>query len=89
MEIGLGGVKTANATQEQYKEQAEMYKYVIDKYFELIPAAQRYGITLWSPLDSPANSSWRADDPIGLWTQQYVRKVAYSYVAESIKANMK
>lgn len=89
LDIGLGGVKTANATQEQYKEQAEMYKYVIDKYFELIPAAQRYGITLWSPLDSPANSSWRADDPIGLWTQQYVRKVAYSYVAESIKANMK
>ncbi len=89
LDIGLGKVKTANATQEQYKAQAEMYKYVIDKYFELIPAAQRYGITLWSPLDSPANSSWRADEPIGLWTQQYVRKQAYSYVAESIKANTK
>lgn len=89
LDIGLAGVKTAGATQEQYKAQAEMYKYVIDKYFEIIPAAQRYGITLWSPLDSPANSSWRADDPIGLWTQQYVRKIAYSYVAEAIKANMK
>ncbi|MDR6562190.1 MULTISPECIES: endo-1,4-beta-xylanase [unclassified Arcicella] len=89
LDIGLGSVKTANATQAQYQAQAEMYKYVIDKYFELIPAAQRYGITLWSPLDSPANSSWRADEPIGLWTKDYVRKVAYSYVAESIKANMK
>ncbi|MFY7888713.1 MAG: endo-1,4-beta-xylanase [Spirosomataceae bacterium] len=89
LDIGLGNVKTANATQEQYMAQAEMYKYVIDKYFEIIPAAQRYGITIWSPLDSPANSSWRADEPIGLWTQQYVRKRAYSYVAEAIKANMK
>ncbi|MEA5258387.1 endo-1,4-beta-xylanase [Arcicella aquatica] len=89
LDIGLGSVKTDNATQAQYQAQAEMYKYVIDKYFELIPAAQRYGITLWSPLDSPANSSWRADEPIGLWTKDYVRKVAYSYVAESIKANMK
>jgi len=89
LDIGLGNVKTANATPEQYMAQAEMYKYVIDKYFEIIPAAQRYGITMWSPLDSPANSSWRADEPIGLWTQQYVRKRAYSYVAEAIKANMK
>jgi endo-1,4-beta-xylanase len=89
LDIGLAGVKTASATQEHYKSQAEMYKYVIDKYFELVPATQRYGITLWSPLDSPANSSWRADDPIGIWNQQYVRKIAYSYVAESIKANMK
>ena len=89
LDIGLAGVKTAGATQELYKSQAEMYKYVIDKYFELVPATQRYGITLWSPLDSPANSSWRADDPIGIWNQQYVRKLAYSYVAESIKANMK
>ncbi|MDH4461360.1 MAG: endo-1,4-beta-xylanase [Flectobacillus sp.] len=89
LDIGLGNVKTANATQEQHMAQAEMYKYVIDKYFEIIPAAQRYGITIWSPLDSPANSSWRADEPIGLWTQQYVRKRAYSYVAEAIKANMK
>ncbi len=89
MDIGLAGVKTAAATQDQFKAQAEMYKYVIDKYFEIVPAAQRYGITIWSPLDSPANSSWRADEPIGLWNQQFVRKLAYSYVAESLKANMK
>ncbi|HMP31590.1 MAG TPA: endo-1,4-beta-xylanase, partial [Saprospiraceae bacterium] len=89
MDIGLGGIKTADATADHYKAQAEMYKYVIDKYFENIPAAQRYGITLWSPLDSPANSSWRAGEPIGLWNQQFVRKLAYSYVAESLKANLK
>lgn len=86
LDIGVG-VKTAQATPEHYKAQAEMYKYVIDKYFEIIPAAQRYGITIWSPLDSPASSSWRADEPIGIWTREYVRKLAYSYVADAIKQN--
>lgn len=88
LDIGVG-VKTPEATEDHYKAQAEMYKYVIDKYFELIPAAQRYGITIWSPLDSPANSSWRAGEPIGLWTEAFVRKMAYAYVAEALKANTK
>ncbi|AXY74592.1 1,4-beta-xylanase [Paraflavitalea soli] len=88
LDIGVG-VKTTAATAEHYKAQAEMYKYVIDKYFELIPAKQRYGITIWSPLDSPANSSWRAGEPIGIWTEAYVRKLAYASVAESLKANTK
>ncbi|WP_374165039.1 endo-1,4-beta-xylanase [Arcticibacter sp. MXS-1] len=85
LDIGLGDVKTAQATKEQYKEQQEMYKYVIDKYFELIPPAQRYGITIWSPTDSPANSSWRAGEPIGLWTEGFTRKPAYMGVAEALK----
>ena len=89
LDIGLGGVTTANATKEQYQKQAEMYKFVIDKYFQLIPAAQRYGITIWSPLDSPANSSWRAGEPIGLWNEAYVRKLAYQYAAQALEANAK
>lgn len=89
-ELDLGiGKKTADATIDDYKAQAEMYKYVIDKYFELIPAAQRYGITIWSPLDSPVNSSWRAGEPIGLWTEQYVRKLAYAAVAKAMEQNTK
>jgi len=89
LDLGLGGVRTPNATQAQYLAQAEMYKFVIDKYFQHIPAAQRYGITIWSPLDSPASSSWRAGEPIGLWTEAYVRKLAYSYVAKALEANAK
>ncbi|RXK81184.1 endo-1,4-beta-xylanase [Filimonas effusa] len=89
LDIGLGGVKTADATQAQYQAQAEMYKYVIDEYFKNVPAAQRYGITLWSPLDSPASSSWRAGEPIGIWTEGYVRKLAYSYVARALEENAK
>ena len=85
LDMGLGGnTKTPQATAEQYAAQAEMYKYVVKKYFELIPAAQRYGITIWSPLDSPASSSWRAGEPIGLWTEGYVRKPAYTGVADGL-----
>jgi GH35 family endo-1,4-beta-xylanase len=89
-ELDMGvGVKTTEATAEHYKAQADMYKYVIDKYFELIPAKQRYGITIWSPLDSPVSSFWRAGEPIGLWTEAYVRKLAYKAVAEALKENTK
>lgn len=80
-----GNVKTAQATQQQYAAQAEMYKYVLKKYFELIPAAQRYGITIWAPTDSPAGSGWRAGEPIGLWTEGLVRKPAYVGAVEGLK----
>jgi len=86
LDMGFAGnVKTAQATAEQYAAQSEMYKYVIKKYFELIPAAQRYGITIWAPQDSPASSSWRAGEPIGLWTEGFVRKQAYVGAAEGLK----
>ncbi|WP_069660992.1 endo-1,4-beta-xylanase [Arcticibacter eurypsychrophilus] len=84
-ELDMGvGAQTTVATAEQYAAQAAMYKYVIAKYFELIPAAQRYGITIWSPLDSPKSSSWRAGEPIGLWTEGFVRKPSYVGVADGL-----
>lgn len=86
LDMGINGKMTAQATNEDYKVQEEMYKYVISKYFELIPAKQRYGITIWSPLDSPANSGWRAGEPIGLWTEGFVRKPAYMGVSDGLKS---
>lgn len=86
LDMGFAGnIKTPQVTAEQYAAQAEMYKYVIKRYFELIPVAQRYGITIWAPQDSPATSSWRAGEPIGLWTEGFVRKPAYVGVAEGLK----
>ena len=87
LDIGIDSKKTSEATDEDYQTQAEMYKYVVQKYFELIPAAQRYGITAWSPLDSPASSSWRAGEPIGLWTEGYSRKPAYAGFADGLVGN--
>lgn len=85
LDIGVG-VKTTAATDEHYIAQAEMYKFVVEKYLEIIPAAQRYGITIWSPRDSPENSGWRAGEPIGLWTEDgRIRKRAYAAVAEGLQ----
>lgn len=84
LDIGLGGVSANDATPELYKQQSEMYKYVVEQYFEIIPEDQRYGITVWSPLDSPESSSWRAGEPIGLWTLDYNRKRAYAGFSEAL-----
>ncbi len=86
MDIGVG-VKTTVATDEDYIAQAEMFEYVVSKYMELIPANQRYGITVWSPFDSPKNGNWRAGEPIGLWTESYLRKRAYGGFADGLMNN--
>jgi GH35 family endo-1,4-beta-xylanase len=84
LDVGVGA-QTTDAREENYIAQAEMYDYVVSKYMELIPAAQRYGITVWSPFDSPRNSFWRAGEPIGLWTESYQRKRAYAAFADALK----
>lgn len=89
LDIGLGtGIKTTNATAEMYQKQADLYKFVVEKYLEIIPKNKQYGITIWSPLDSPdqENSFWRRGEPIGLWTEGFVRKPAYQSVAEALQA---
>ena len=83
LDIGVG-VKTTEANEELYVAQEEMYKFVMDQYFSLVPKAQQYGITIWSPTDSPASSSWRAGEPIGLWTEGFTRKPAYRGVVEGL-----
>ncbi|MFW6267572.1 MAG: endo-1,4-beta-xylanase, partial [Marinilabiliaceae bacterium] len=83
LDIGVGE-ETGDATEEDYEAQAEMYKYVVEKYLEIVPAEQQYGITVWSPVDSPEGSAWRAGEPIGLWTEDYDRKRAYAAFANAL-----
>jgi hypothetical protein len=77
-------VYTPNATQELYQAQADLYRFVVEKYFEHVPSAQRAGITVWSPFDSPENSGWRANQPIGLWKIDHTRKPAYGGFANGL-----
>ena len=84
LDMGLGSVMTANATDSMYIAQAKLYEFIVKKYFEIIPAAQRYGITQWALTDSPASSSWRAGEPIGLWTLDLYRKRAYGGFANGL-----
>jgi GH35 family endo-1,4-beta-xylanase len=78
-------LKTANVTLAQMKQMSDFYKQIVKAYFEIIPAPQRYGITQWATTDSPTSSSWRAGEPIGLWTLDYNRKPAYAGFAEGLQ----
>ena len=78
-------LKTVNVTFEQHMQMAGFYEFIVRKYFEIIPASQRYGITQWAPTDSPENSFWRKGEPIGLWTEDYIRKPAYGGFADGLQ----
>lgn len=77
-------VKTGDVTEEQHKAMAAFYKFIVSKYFELIPAAQQYGICVWAMQDSPEDSGWRAGEPIGLWDKDFNRKHAYAGFADGL-----
>jgi len=56
--------------------QAALYKYIFEKYIELVPAAQRGGITIWGINDK---DSWVGEEnqPL-LWSgNKYNKKAAY------------
>lgn len=86
MGIKVNGVtvKTENVTEEQLNQMSDFYQEIIQAYIDIIPVAQRYGITQWALTDSPSNSSWRGGEPIGLWTLNYTRKPAYSGFADGL-----
>ena len=73
-------------TEEQHKEMRDLYTFVIQKYFEIIPQAQQYGITQWCATDSPKDSGWRKGDPTGLWDLNYLRKHTYAGFAVGLGA---
>lgn len=73
-------------TEEQHKEMRDLYTFVLQKYFEIIPAAQQYGITQWCATDSPKDSGWRKGEPTGLWDLNYLRKHTYAGFADGLGA---
>jgi endo-1,4-beta-xylanase len=66
--------------------QAEKYKYVAQSYFQNIPAAQRFGITVWNLTDA---DSWivlsgKVDFPT-LFNGSYQKKPAFSGLVQGLK----
>lgn len=84
LEGATANAKTKVVTNEQHQQMADFYQQIVKAYFELIPAAQRYGITQWAVTDSPSGSSWRPDEPIGLWTLDFSRKHAFAGFAKGL-----
>jgi len=68
-------INTVNVTRDQQLAMGKYYNFVIRKFFEIIPAAQRYGITL-NPIESTSNA--------GLWNSDYSRKFTFSGVADGL-----
>lgn len=77
-------VSTANMTEEGHKKMADFYKWIIQQYLKLIPPAQQWGICQWCATDSPSNSGWRANTPVGFWDLNYYRKHTYAGVCEGL-----
>lgn len=73
-------------TEEQHKQMRSFYTFIIQKYFELIPQAQQYGITQWCATDSPKDSGWLPGCPTGLWDSNYLRKHTYAGFAAGLGA---
>lgn len=73
-------------TEEQHKEMRDLYTFVLQKYFEIIPIDQQYGITQWCATDSPKDSGWRHGEPTGLWDLNYLRKHTYAGFAVGLGA---
>lgn len=92
-ELDMGYVDAADnkltydqMTEEQHKEMRDLYTFVLQKYFEIIPIDQQYGITQWCATDSPKDSGWRPGEPTGLWDLNYLRKHTYAGFAAGLGA---
>ena len=71
-------VKTTELTEAEHKKMADFYEWIIKEYLRIIPPEQQWGICQWCTTDSPANSGWRAGEPVGIWDLNYYRKHTYA-----------
>ena len=77
-------VKTTDMTEAQHKEMAKFYKFIVEKYLEVIPANQQWGICQWAATDASGDSGWRKGEPLGLWDTKYYRKHTYAGFADGL-----
>lgn len=83
-------IPTDEVTYVQLLYMADYYNFIIRKYFEIIPAEFRYGITQWSITDAGNEDyAWRRGEPIGLWNRNYERKPAYAGFADGLTGTEK
>lgn len=78
-------IMTPDLTFEQAQQMSDYYKFIVTKYFEIIPKEQQYGIVQWAATDSPEGSGWRAGEPIGIWDLNHARKPAYAGWCDALK----
>ena len=80
-----GSIKTNQVTDKEHQKMADFYKFIIKKYFEIIPVAQQYGICQWCLTDAPDGGGWRGGEPVGIWTEGFkARKAVYGGFADGL-----
>ena len=81
-------VATSAMTEEQHQQMAAYYEFIVSKYFEIIPAAQQYGITQWCITDASGDlgTGWRGGEPVGLWDLNFNRKHTYAGFAAGLQS---
>jgi endo-1,4-beta-xylanase len=81
LDIALNPTETAGYIPDAaaLSNQAAMYKYVVQSYIKNVPAAQRYGITIWGVTDTDSwlNTATAPDYPL-LFDKSYAKKPAYT-----------
>ena len=77
-DIDGNSVPTSSMTEEQHKEMADFYEWIIQQFLTIVPPEQQWGICQWCTNDSPANSGWRANTPVGIWDLNNYRKHVYA-----------
>lgn len=86
VDAGGNDVATSNMTEAMHQRMADLYEWIVKKYLEIIPTDQQWGICQWCATDSPENSGWRANTPVGLWTLDWYRKHTYAGFARGLGA---
>ncbi|MBP5364926.1 MAG: endo-1,4-beta-xylanase [Bacteroidales bacterium] len=84
-----GVIGTSQVTETEHKKMADFYKFIVQKYFEIVPPEQQYGICQWCLTDAAGNlndqGGWRNGQPVGIWTQGFKkRKAAFRGFAEGL-----
>ena len=72
------GLSTSQLTEEQHKQMADFYEWIIKEYLRIVPAEQQWSICQWCPTDAPEYSGWRANEPVGIWDLDLYRKHVYA-----------
>ena len=72
------GISTSQLTEDQHKNMADFYEWIIKEYFRIVPPEQQWGICQWCTTDAPENSGWRGGEPVGIWDLNYYRKHVYA-----------
>ncbi len=73
-------------TQALLDQQAQKYKYIAESYFRNVPAAQRYGLTVWNLTDADSwiNAGGVKDAPT-LFDNNFAKKAAFTGFLQGLK----